>query len=82
MMLVRDSLVLKRQPHYTTVFIVVLHPSDYHLSSKHAAPWGRAERATMQKNKINFILALHNHQPEGNFPYVFEQNFQIAYQPL
>ena len=36
----------------------------------------------MQKNKINFILALHNHQPEGNFPYVFEQNFQTAYQPF
>ena len=36
----------------------------------------------MQKNKINFILALHNHQPEGNFPYVFEQNFQKAYQPF
>lgn len=32
--------------------------------------------------KINFILALHNHQPEGNFPDVFEKNYQLAYEPF
>ncbi|MCR3921651.1 MAG: DUF1926 domain-containing protein [Firmicutes bacterium] len=32
--------------------------------------------------RINFIMALHNHQPEGNFPAVFANNYQVAYEPF
>ncbi|NLZ38483.1 MAG: DUF1926 domain-containing protein [Firmicutes bacterium] len=35
-----------------------------------------------KKQKVNFILALHNHQPEGNFPDVFRQNYKQAYLPF
>jgi alpha-amylase len=31
---------------------------------------------------IRFVLALHNHQPTGNFDHVFEQAFQDSYQPF
>src|SRR5262245_42800800 len=31
--------------------------------------------------KIRFALALHNHQPIGNFDGVFEQSYQDAYLP-
>jgi alpha-amylase len=31
---------------------------------------------------ISFILALHNHQPEGNLPEVFERTFHEAYEPF
>jgi len=33
-------------------------------------------------NRIRFILALHNHQPIGNFDQVFEQAFHDSYQPF
>ncbi|TAM77439.1 DUF1926 domain-containing protein [bacterium] len=29
-----------------------------------------------------FVLVLHNHQPVGNFPFVFEQAYQRAYSPM
>ncbi|TAM61291.1 DUF1926 domain-containing protein [bacterium] len=29
-----------------------------------------------------FVLVLHNHQPVGNFPFVFEQAYQRAYAPM
>ena len=32
--------------------------------------------------KINFIMALHNHQPVGNFDFVFEEACQNAYLPF
>ncbi len=32
--------------------------------------------------KINFIFGIHNHQPVGNFDFVFEDAFQRSYQPL
>ena len=32
--------------------------------------------------KVYFVLALHNHQPVGNLPHVFEENFNIAYEPF
>ena len=36
----------------------------------------------MAQNTIHFILALHNHQPEGNFDDVFRKTFQTAYEPF
>ena len=33
-------------------------------------------------NKIQFLFAVHNHQPLGNFPQVFEQAFSQAYWPF
>ncbi len=35
-----------------------------------------------QQNRINLVLALHNHQPEGNFHDVFLQAFNNAYEPF
>jgi alpha-amylase len=32
-------------------------------------------------NKINFLFAVHNHQPVGNFEHVFEEVFQKSYRP-
>ena len=32
--------------------------------------------------KINFILGMHNHQPVGNFPEVFEMAYREAYGPF
>ena len=32
--------------------------------------------------RINFILGIHNHQPVGNFPEVFEEAYQQAYKPF
>ncbi|MBN2462321.1 MAG: 4-alpha-glucanotransferase, partial [Dehalococcoidia bacterium] len=32
--------------------------------------------------KIHLGLAIHNHQPLGNFPWVFEQAYQQAYLPM
>jgi len=32
--------------------------------------------------KINFIFGIHNHQPVGNFPEVFEMGYQQAYGPF
>ncbi len=32
-------------------------------------------------NKINFMFAIHNHQPVGNFGHVFEEVFKACYQP-
>ncbi len=33
-------------------------------------------------NRIRFVLALHNHQPVGNFDNVFQQAFEDSYQPF
>lgn len=33
-------------------------------------------------NPIRFVLALHNHQPIGNFDHVFQQAFLDSYQPF
>ncbi len=33
-------------------------------------------------NPIRFCLVLHNHQPVGNFDYVFEQAYQDSYRPF
>jgi alpha-amylase len=33
-------------------------------------------------NPIRFVLALHNHQPIGNFDHVFEQAYQESYRPF
>jgi alpha-amylase len=35
-----------------------------------------------QSKRINFILALHNHQPEGNLPEVFDRTYTSAYEPF
>ncbi len=32
--------------------------------------------------KINLILGIHNHQPVGNFDFVFEEAYQKAYRPF
>ena len=32
--------------------------------------------------KINFVFGIHNHQPVGNFDFVFEDAFRRSYQPL
>ena len=32
--------------------------------------------------KINFVLGIHNHQPVGNFDFVFEMAFKKAYMPF
>lgn len=36
----------------------------------------------MQHEHIYFGLALHNHQPVGNFPWVFQQVFEESYLPM
>ena len=33
-------------------------------------------------NRIRLILALHNHQPVGNFDCVFQQAFENSYRPF
>jgi len=33
-------------------------------------------------NKVSFILAIHNHQPVGNFEYIMEEAFSKAYLPF
>src|SRR5437764_15451123 len=35
-----------------------------------------------QTNSIHLGLLLHNHQPVGNFPWVFQQVYEEAYLPL
>ena len=37
---------------------------------------------TRQTNSIHLVLLLHNHQPVGNFPWVFQQVYEEAYLPL
>ena len=34
------------------------------------------------KKTVNFILAVHNHQPVGNFDHIIENVFQRAYRPF
>jgi len=34
------------------------------------------------KKVINFIFGVHNHQPVGNLPYIFEDSYQKAYFPF
>ena len=36
----------------------------------------------MTDRRISLTLVLHNHQPVGNFGFVFEDNYRAAYQPL
>jgi len=36
----------------------------------------------MNDRRISLTLVLHNHQPVGNFGFVFEDNYQKAYQPM
>ena len=33
-------------------------------------------------NPIRFVLALHNHQPVGNFDDVFQQAYEDSYRPF
>ena len=33
-------------------------------------------------NKVNFAIGIHNHQPVGNFDFVFEDAYQKAYAPF
>jgi alpha-amylase len=35
-----------------------------------------------RKTELTLILALHNHQPEGNLPEVFARTFDAAYEPF
>ena len=37
---------------------------------------------TTQRGSIHFGLVLHNHQPVGNFPWVFQQVYEEAYLPM
>ncbi|CUU02244.1 Glycosyl hydrolase family 57, partial [Candidatus Kryptobacter tengchongensis] len=32
--------------------------------------------------KINLVLGIHNHQPVGNFDFVFEHAYKVAYKPF
>jgi hypothetical protein len=34
------------------------------------------------KKGLNFLLAVHNHQPVGNYPEVFEKIYSNAYLPF
>ncbi|MBN1163912.1 MAG: DUF1926 domain-containing protein [Candidatus Krumholzibacteriota bacterium] len=34
------------------------------------------------REKVTFILGLHNHQPVGNFDHIFEEAYQQAYKPF
>ena len=36
----------------------------------------------MTERHISLTLVLHNHQPVGNFGFVFEDNYRAAYQPM
>ena len=36
----------------------------------------------MTDRRISLTLVLHNHQPVGNFGFVFEDNYRAAYEPL
>ena len=36
----------------------------------------------LRAGKVYFVLALHNHQPVGNLPQVYEEAFEQAYQPF
>lgn len=36
----------------------------------------------MKKKTIQFAMAIHNHQPVGNFDFVFEESYNKAYMPL
>ena len=36
----------------------------------------------MNERRISLTLVLHNHQPVGNFGFVFEDNYQKAYAPM
>ena len=36
----------------------------------------------MTERRIALTLVLHNHQPVGNFGFVFEDNYQKAYGPM
>ncbi|MGQ0549114.1 MAG: alpha-amylase/4-alpha-glucanotransferase domain-containing protein [Armatimonadota bacterium] len=36
----------------------------------------------MTRPQLTLALALHNHQPVGNFPYVFDQAYRQAYEPM
>ncbi|MDI6641881.1 MAG: DUF1926 domain-containing protein, partial [Elusimicrobiota bacterium] len=38
--------------------------------------------AYFEMTKIYFIFGVHNHQPIGNFPEVFEQAYDLAYKPF
>ncbi len=33
-------------------------------------------------NKLNFIIGIHDHQPVGNFDFVFEHSYEHAYKPF
>jgi alpha-amylase len=33
-------------------------------------------------NKVNLLLAIHNHQPVGNFDFVFQDSYERAYKPF
>jgi 4-alpha-glucanotransferase len=37
---------------------------------------------TIQTNSIHLGLVIHNHQPVGNFPWVFQQVYEQAYLPM
>src|SRR5712691_11218882 len=37
---------------------------------------------TVQHSSIHFGLVIHNHQPVGNFPWVFQQVFEESYLPM
>src|SRR6266567_3854966 len=43
---------------------------------------GRSMTTTGQTNSIHLGLLLHNHQPIGNFPWVFQQVYEEAYLPM
>ena len=48
------------------------------FSGKPGADW----KTTMTEKKLDFLLAVHNHQPVGNFRAVFERAFQDCYLPF
>lgn len=36
----------------------------------------------MEEKKVNFIMAIHCHQPVGNFGWVFEEAYKMSYRPF
>ncbi len=43
---------------------------------------GISRSNSAQKESITLSLAIHNHQPVGNFDFVFEQAYKQAYEPM
>src|ERR1700685_529357 len=46
------------------------------------APGAAGDGRTTPMNKVHFLLGVHNHQPIGNFDFVFEKAYSLSYLPF